>query len=114
MKYSTKITYKIHDPDPKKHEDPKWQNLADSICNNMLEAFTESIQKKVLKYNRILWGCHIEFILDLTKLSIGNHEPVINILYVPEKKAKIVRLVLNLIRESKEEELVIQRQKKFN
>ncbi|RMZ61254.1 hypothetical protein D1632_00090 [Chryseobacterium nematophagum] len=114
MKYSTKITYKIYDPNSKKYEDPEWQNLADNINNNMLQAFTSSIQKKVLKYNRILRGCHIEFILDLTKAPNNGFKPVINILYIPEKKIKIVKLVLNLILESKEEELTIQRQKKFN
>lgn len=114
MKYSTKITYKIHDHDPKKHEDTEWQNLADSIYNKMLQTCTESIQKGVVKYNRILRGCHIDFIFDVKKLNIENHEPIINIIYIPERKIKIVRLVLNIIQESKEEEFVIERQKKFN
>ncbi|RNA60509.1 hypothetical protein D1631_18655 [Chryseobacterium nematophagum] len=114
MKYSTKITYKINDPDSKKYDDPEWQNLADSINNNMLQAFTESIQKKVLKYNRILRDCHIEFILDLTNSPNKGFKPVINILYIPKEKIKIVKLVLNLILDSKDEELIIQRQKKFN
>ncbi|WP_162074176.1 hypothetical protein [Chryseobacterium fistulae] len=114
MKYSTKISYKIYDPDSKNHEDPEWQNLADNINHKMLQVFTKSIQKKVLKYNRILRDCHIEFILDLTNSPNNRLRPKINILYIPEKKIKIVKLVLNLILESKEEELIIQRQKKFN
>ncbi len=114
MKYSTKITYKIYDPDDQKHEDPEAQALLDRIRDNMLSAFTDEIQKQVFKYNKILRGCHIEFILDLGEARNRGFQPTINIFYIPEKKEKLVKLVLNLIRNSKEEELIIKRQKKFN
>lgn len=114
MKYSTKITYRIHDPDTRKHPDPEAQALIDRINNDMLSAFTDKIQKLVFRYNKILRGCHIEFILDLGESINKGFQPTINIIYIPPYKEKLVKLVLKIIKESKEEELIIKRQKKFN
>ncbi len=111
MKYTTKITYKIYDPDQRKHPDPEAQALIDRIHNDMLSAFTDKIQKLVIKYNKILRGCHIEFILDLGASWENGFQPNINIIYIPEYKEKLVKLILKLIRNSKEEDLIIKRQK---
>ncbi|KPE50118.1 hypothetical protein [Chryseobacterium indologenes] len=114
MKYSTIITYRIYDPDNVKHDDPEAQALLDLIHNNMLSAFTDEIRKEVFKYNKILQGCHLEFVLDLNEARKSDFKPKINRIFIPKSKEKIVNIVLNLIRDSKEEELIIKRQKKFN
>lgn len=114
MKYSTKITYKIYDPDKLELPDPEAQALIDRIHNDMLSAFTDKIQELVFRYNKILRGCHIEFILDLEEVRNKNFQPTINVIHIPAYKEGIVRLVLKMIKESKEEDLLIKRQKKFN
>lgn len=114
MKYSTKITYKIYDPDERVHPDPEAQALINKINDDMLSAFTDKVRKSVLIYNKVLRGCNIEFILDLGEARNKGFQPTINAIYIPPYKEKLVKLVLKIIKEGKEEELIIKRQKKFN
>lgn len=91
--------------------DPEAQKLCDEIYINSMEAFREELQERILKYRSVLKGCSIEFLLDFKSKDF---KPVINLLFVPPDKEKIVRYALSIIKHDKGDPLIIRRQKSQN